>query len=436
MEETKWLTKWKIIVISIIILILSSIFIGVSIHKSNLKKEYIKFENNLVYAASNYMLKEKIELGENEWRKIDIKDIIRQKLVTFSRSTDCKGYVIAQASDKDTTTGNIENSYNAYIKCGKIYTSKNYGEKPSNKKMNKDKTQTENDTEKPKLELFGDKEITLTVGDKYTELGAIATDNVDGDITSKIKIKGKVDTKVAGEYTINYTVSDSSNNKSNVKRKIIVKTKEPEQKIEEPKNNQSSTSNVKPSPTPSTAPTIDTTNPIITFNNDSLYQTICTGNSVNISVNGPYGYVARDNVDGNITNRVQISGSTGVIYSPGEYTINYRVSDSAGNTSYSTKNFTVKNCNPTIPVHGSSIPVSSLGLTPNNTVVTVNTSFQLSLTINPSNATNKSVTYSSTNSSIVQVSSSGYVTANQVGTATIIVTASNGVRATCTVTVR
>lgn len=439
MEETKWLTKGKIIIISVFVLIIISIFVGIKVHKSNLRKEYIGFENQLVYSASNFLKKEKIQLAENEWREINIKDIIKQKLATFSRSSDCKGYVIVQASPKDKNTGKIENSYNAYISCGKIYETKNYGEKPSSENENKDKTQSVKDTTKPTIQLFGDKQITLTVGDKYSEFGAVAKDNIDGDITSKIKITGKVDTKVAGTYTVKYSVSDSSKNKATTKRTVIVKEKEEEEpKVEEPKQNETPSPAPAPSPTPSPAPqpSVDTTKPILAFNNNSLYQTICAGNSVNISTNGPYGYFARDNVDGDITNRVVVTGNTGVINSPGVYTINYRVSDSAGNTSYATKNFTVKSCTSNIPKPDTTIPVSGVSLTPNNRVLSVNSSFQLSLTINPSNATNKSVTYSSTNPSVAVVNSSGYVTAKQVGTAIIVVRTSNGRSANCYITVK
>ncbi len=437
MEETKWLTKGKIIIISLVVVAILSIFIGVSIHKSNLRKKYIEFENQLAYAGSNYLLKEKIELKENEWRQIDIKDIIKQKLVTFSRASDCKGYVIVQSSSTTKSIDSSNNSYSAYISCGKIYKTKNYGYKPSGMNQNNDKTQTQQDTEKPNIELFGDKEITLTVGDKYKELGAVATDNVDGDITSKIKISGKVNTKVAGEYLVKYTVSDSSKNKTSVERKVIVKEKEqPTQENKDDSKQNNAVPEVTPTPTPTPTPSIDRTNPIITFNNNSLYQTICAGNSVNISINGPYGYIARDNVDGDITSRVIITGDTGVINNPGIYTLNYKVSDSAGNTSYATKNFTVKSCVSSIPKPNTTVLVSGLSITPNNKVMSVNSTYQLSVTINPSNATNKSVTFSSSNTSVAQVNSNGFVTAKQPGTATIIATSSNGKRATCIINVR
>lgn len=427
MEETKWLTKGKIILISLILLVIIGIVSGIFIHRSNLKKDYIKFENQLAYAAPNYIIKEKIKLNDGEWREINIKDILSQKLVINKRSGDCSGYVIAQANDGD-------NTYDVYIKCKNIYTTKNYGTKPTSKKENNDKTQTEDDTIKPEIELFGDKEITLQVGDSYNELGAIAVDNIDGDITSKIKITGRVDTSKAGTYELIYIVVDNANNKSEVKRVVVVNEKQEE------KPNGTTNTTPSPTPVPDTTPAppqiIDKTSPILTFNDDTLYQTICAGSKVDIGVNGPYGYVARDNVDGNITGKVVITGDTGIIDTIGTYSLYYKVSDSSGNTTSKTKNFSVKNCSSTIEKPDNIIYISSLSLSPNNRTMSVNDTFKLTLTINPSNATDKNVTYTSSNTSIVTVDSNGVVRALSKGTAKITASSSNGKKAVSTITVK
>ncbi|MDE7452588.1 MAG: Ig-like domain-containing protein, partial [Paramuribaculum sp.] len=56
--------------------------------------------------------------------------------------------------------------------------------------------------------------------------------------------------------------------------------------------------------------------------------------------------------------------------------------------------------------------------------------------ITPENATEKSVTWSSSDSSVASVDASGLVTALKAGTATITATTSNGLTASCTVTVK
>ena len=78
------------------------------------------------------------------------------------------------------------------------------------------------DTVKPVITLVGASTINLTVGDAYTELGATATDNVDGNLTSSIVITGSVNTNTAGTYTRNYNVSDAAGNAANQKSRSII----------------------------------------------------------------------------------------------------------------------------------------------------------------------------------------------------------------------
>ncbi|WP_298517190.1 S8 family serine peptidase [uncultured Kordia sp.] len=68
------------------------------------------------------------------------------------------------------------------------------------------------DTEAPVITLTGAATITLTVGDSFTDPGATATDNVDGNLTSSIVVTGSVNTSVEGTYTLNYNVSDAAGN--------------------------------------------------------------------------------------------------------------------------------------------------------------------------------------------------------------------------------
>ena len=70
-----------------------------------------------------------------------------------------------------------------------------------------------------------------------------------------------------------------------------------------------------------------------------------------------------------------------------------------------------------------------------NITLTKGVFFSLAATISPSNVTNKSVSWSSSNSSVASVSG-GKVTAWKAGIATIIAKTSNGKYASCTVTVK
>ena len=73
------------------------------------------------------------------------------------------------------------------------------------------------------ITLTGSSTININVGDTWTEPGATASDNVDGNITSSISISGSVDTSTAGTYTISYNVSDAAGNAATeVQRTVIV----------------------------------------------------------------------------------------------------------------------------------------------------------------------------------------------------------------------
>jgi len=84
------------------------------------------------------------------------------------------------------------------------------------------KDATLKDDEKPVIKLQGDSVMYLPLNSTYEEPGALATDNCDDDLTSKIITTGTVDTNKSGEYKITYTVKDSSGNEEKVERSIWV----------------------------------------------------------------------------------------------------------------------------------------------------------------------------------------------------------------------
>jgi len=83
------------------------------------------------------------------------------------------------------------------------------------------------------------------------------------------------------------------------------------------------------------------------------------------------------------------------------------------------------------------IPVTSISLSPSSTSLKVGKQIQISATVSPNNATDKSVSWSTSNSSVATVNSSGWVTAEGVGTATITCKANDGsgVSNTCSIAV-
>ena len=75
----------------------------------------------------------------------------------------------------------------------------------------------------PVITIIGDNPLEINIGEDYTEFGATATDDIDGDITQDIIIDySNLNTTLAGSYTVTYSVSDLSNNSTSEQREVIV----------------------------------------------------------------------------------------------------------------------------------------------------------------------------------------------------------------------
>ncbi len=145
----------------------------------------------------------------------------------------------------------------------------------------------------PVISVTGANPQTVPGGSAYTELGATATDNVDGDISGAISIDSSaVNTAIPGSYQVSYTSMDSSGNSNTAYRTVIV---------------------------------TDTTPPVISLVGVNP-QTIEAGSGYT-----ELGATATDNVDGDISGGVMINASTVNTSVPGSYSVTYNVSDVAGN---------------------------------------------------------------------------------------------------------
>ena len=126
------------------------------------------------------------------------------------------------------------------------------------------------------ITLNGDTQITVEVGSTYTDLGATASDNYDGDITADIVTVNNVDTSVIGSYTVTYNVTDDAGNAATEVTRTVNVT--------------------------------DTTAPVITLNGDT---------QITVEVGTTYtdlGATASDNYDGDITADIVTVNNVNVIY--------------------------------------------------------------------------------------------------------------------------
>lgn len=426
MEVTKFWTKTKIIILSVLVAIIAITVVSIIVYRNNLKKKYMALETKFNNSINNYLTAVGLELEDDKYIETDIKDVIKKGgFVTDSLAKDCEGYVIS-----------MKNGNTTYLKCKSIYTTEGYGKKVVNKEKSDQKPQTVKDTKKPVITLLGSDTVKTTLGKKYKDKGATAKDNVDGDITSKIKTTNDVDTSKEGTYTVTYTVSDKAGNTATKERTVLVVQEEVETK--------------------------DTTPPVIIFTYDDAVQKVCLKDKVDISSTGVYGYTAKDDVDGDITKDVKISGDT-ITDKVGTYTIKYSVKDKAGNEVTAERKYEVVDCTPQPTPTPTPDPTPTPTPTPDPTptptpdptptpepnvkvypssidvddtyYVNVGGTTQIYATVLPSNATDKTLRYSSNNPSVATVSASGVITGIKQGSTTMTIMTSNNKSASINVIV-
>lgn len=155
------------------------------------------------------------------------------------------------------------------------------------------------DMVKPVITMLGQDTVYVEVNKSYTDPGATALDNLEGNITSKIIKTSTVDTSQVGFYTIAYNVSDVYGNQADTKIRVV-------------------------------AVRVDMTPPVIT---------VLGSNPVTIHVGGTYtdaGATAIDNYSGVITSLISTINPVNVNV-VGTYNVIYSVSDYFGFTDVKTR---------------------------------------------------------------------------------------------------
>ncbi len=74
----------------------------------------------------------------------------------------------------------------------------------------------------PVVTLNGDANMMVAINGTFTDPGATAIDEEDGDLTSQIEVSGTVTTSAAGSHTITYTATDKKGNVGTATRTVTV----------------------------------------------------------------------------------------------------------------------------------------------------------------------------------------------------------------------
>ena len=151
------------------------------------------------------------------------------------------------------------------------------------------------DSQAPQIQLVTDPEKFTFPNETYEEEGFTALDNYDGDITAAVL-------RSESREEVTYTVADSSGNYTTVTRPIIYNDPVP---------------------------------PVLTLSGEKE-MTLGKGRQYHEP-----GYNATDNCDGDITNKVTVSGRVDPT-KPGEYTLVYTVKDSFQNSVSASRKVTVE----------------------------------------------------------------------------------------------
>ncbi|MED4013652.1 Ig-like domain-containing protein [Priestia aryabhattai] len=150
--------------------------------------------------------------------------------------------------------------------------------------------------------ISGATDKTVNINTTFdAKAGVTAKDNIDGDLTKVIKVTGTVNIKVKGTYTLTYNVTDKAGNVTTVTRKITV---------------------------------IDNVKPVIS---GATNKTI----KLNSTFNAKAGVTAKDNVDGDLTKVIKVTGTVNT-KKKGIYTLTYNVADKSNNKAVVNRKITVK----------------------------------------------------------------------------------------------
>ena len=173
---------------------------------------------NTIIEVKNSKIYMTLEFTDSQYSLIDnIRVTVDGKTTNFEKSSD-KKYTVELAS----LDSNIQLSYNVNIPIPNM--------PPHDFTVNVKLAETPELETKNNAPVINVVDLSIYVGDKFDPLSGatsgVATDEEDGDLTSKIEVVGDVDTTKAGNYTVTYKVTDSQGATTTKTITVIVLEKE------------------------------------------------------------------------------------------------------------------------------------------------------------------------------------------------------------------
>ena len=312
--------------------------------------------------------------------------------------------IIEDDSNNENNNSSNNNNNNNNINNNQNKNSNNSNNNSNNNNSNNNNSNNNKNKVTVQFILNGSKESSIVVGSKWSDPGFKAIGSNGKDYSSKVTKKGSVNTNKVGTYTITYTLNLDNNSKTLTRTvKVIEKTNTKVVNVKEIKLSKSSiklekgkeitiTSTITPS---------NATNKTIKWTTDNKNVATVKNGVIKAVGSGKATITAETNNGKKATVTVTVPSSSNDIAVSKIY-----LSTDSINTDMDYTSIVLKN--------GESITFKAV--------------------ISPSNATNKSVVWSSSNISVATVKN-GKITAVGVGDATITVKANNGKSTTISVKV-
>ena len=199
-------TLVEVLAVIVILGIIIAIFVTVS--QKVLDFSYEKAHNvnleSLENAGKEYIVRNNLKLENQEVYIITMDELkstgVIEDIIDPETKLVCEGYVLDKKVDS------IE-IVEPYLKCEGGYTTPGYGDA---------------DSISPDITILGDNPATVLLGTEYTDAGAMANDNYDGDLSSKIIVESNVNINAFGTYSVTYSVKDKLLNEGTATRTVYV----------------------------------------------------------------------------------------------------------------------------------------------------------------------------------------------------------------------